>query len=319
VRNLAFLGGALWILDGILGVGLALFVFLFLLFPSDPGFLKGFNPEDPGGPRIPDRPPPPPGDEVLKRLRNPLEKAAGGGPTSAAPPPFRASLLGVLPSENPRGGAAFLRLSSRNVECFAFPEEAILFDGKPVEELAGWKLVEVYKDRAVFANGTLRQVLELEKDGRRAGGPGGGRPAAAAGGGAPPAGTVSLAGQPYQPEGFKSRVLASTDNQQVWAMDPQEIEWAFQNQERILDQDFQVTPVPGGGLRIENVQPGSLGAARGLLPGDVVKSVNGIPLHSLADVRNLIQNPAMRRQPSLRLVVERAGKAMVLTYQPLRP
>lgn len=317
MRNLAFLSGALWILDGILGVGVALFTVLFLLFPSDPGFLKGFDPADVGGPRPPERPAPPSGDEILKRLRNPLEKATGGGTAAAAGiPPFRAALVGVLPSENPRAGAAFLRLATRNLECFAFPEEKILYDGKPVEELAGWKLVEVYKDSAVFTNGTQRQVLELEKEGRRAAGPGGGRLAPADGN--PSAPPVPMAGRPYLADEFKSRVLASSQNQQVWAMDPQEIEWAFQNQERILEQDFQVTPVPGGGLRIENVQAGSIGAARGLMPGDVVKSVNGVPLNNLADVRNLAQNPAMRKQPSLRLVVERAGKAMVLIYQPLR-
>lgn len=317
MRNLGFLGGILWILDGILGVVLVLFVFLYLIFPSDPGYLRGFDPEEPRGSRPPERPAPPTGDEVLKRLRNPLEKPAAGGPAPSGAPAFRASLLGVLPSENPRGGAAFLRLPSRNLELFAFPDEKILYEGKPVEELAGWTLAEVYKDRAVFTNGAQRQVVELEKDSRRAG-PGGRPPLV---GGGPPAGApaASLAGQPYQPDGFKSRVLASSESQQVWAMDPQEIEWAFQNQERILDQDFQVTPVPGGGLRIESVQPGSIGASRGLMPGDVVKSVNGIPLNSLADVRNLTQNPTLRRQPSLRLVVERAGRPMVLTYQPLRP
>jgi S1-C subfamily serine protease len=100
-------------------------------------------------------------------------------------------------------------------------------------------------------------------------------------------------------------------------MDPEEIDWAIQNSDRIMDQEFQVTPYAGGGLKIESVAPGSLGAMRGLIPGDVIKDINGQPLTSLADIRTLMNSPALRQSSGLRLTLERAGKPVILEYRPL--
>ncbi len=310
MRNVKIIGGLLWVLNGLLGAGIVVFAFQFLIFPQDAGLLRGFDPSLSGGPRQPERPVLQASDEILKRLRNPIEPTSG--PAAArAPSTFRAALKGVMTGESPGRGVAFLKTAGRGVELVAYPDEPILYDGKPFDELSGWKLIEVYKDSAVFTNGTQREVVPLDA------GPSG--PAAP---GRPPvpgaAGRSDQAGQPYNPQSFKSQVLAANDRQQVWGIDPQEIDWAFQNQQQIIDQDFQVTPIPGGGLKVENVQAGSIGATRGLMAGDVVKDVNGIPLNSLADIRNLMNNPSLRRHSSMRLTVERAGKPMIIVYQPLR-
>ena len=127
----------------------------------------------------------------------------------------------------------------------------------------------------------------------------------------------SRAGQAYQSDQFKSRLLASADSRQVWGLDPAEIDWASQNADKIMDGDFQVSPNAGGGVRIEGVTPGSIGAARGMMAGDVVRDVNGQPLNSIADVRTLMNNPAFKNQNGLRVTVERAGKPVVMEYRPL--
>jgi S1-C subfamily serine protease len=100
-------------------------------------------------------------------------------------------------------------------------------------------------------------------------------------------------------------------------MDQEELDWAAQNADQIMDRDFQVSPYAGGGIRLENVTAGSIGAARGLSAGDVLREVNGQPLNSIADVRTLMNNPAMRQQAGLRLTIERAGKPLVIEYRPL--
>ena len=315
MRNVKLLNGLLWALNGLLGAGIVVFAFQYLIFPQDSGLLRGFDPGQAGTTRPPDRPVPQASDDVLKRLRNPLEKASVAGIVSTVASNFRAALIGVMTGDDPKRGVAFLRLTTRNTEFVAFTEEPICYDGKPVEELVGWKLVEVHKDNAVFTNGKERQVVALETGSTKPG-PGGRLPGPA--GPAGPGARVQRAGQPYQPEGFRSQLLSSDERQQVWGVDPQELDWLVQNQERVLDQDFQISPMPGGGLKVESVQAGSIGATRGVTTGDVVKSVNGIPLNSLADIKNLAQNPSMRNQSTLRLTVERAGRVMVLVYQPLR-
>jgi S1-C subfamily serine protease len=70
-------------------------------------------------------------------------------------------------------------------------------------------------------------------------------------------------------------------------------------------------------VRVESVAAGSVGAARGLMAGDIVRDVNGLPLNSLAELKNMMNNPAMKQSSGLRITVERAGKPLVLEYRPL--
>ena len=136
-------------------------------------------------------------------------------------------------------------------------------------------------------------------------------------GSAGPAAAKTRIGQAYTSESYKSRLLASADTRQVWGLDQDEIEWAGQNSEQILDRDFQVAPYAGGGLRIEGVTAGSIGAARGLVAGDVIREVNGQALNNITDVKTLMSNPTMKNQTGMRLTIERAGKPVVIEYRPL--
>lgn len=310
MSDVKLLNGLLWIVNGLLGAGIAAFAWFFLLTPAR-GNLEGvvFQEE---APRTDVVRPAGPGDSVLRTLPNPLEpRAKGSGPSA---PTFRAVLKGTLPTEkDPRQAVAFIKSPARNVDLVAYVGEPILHDGEPFEEYRGWTLVEVTKDTATFTNGTLRETLKLDPNAPSSSPSAPGAPRTAG----PSGPRANRAGQPYNPEGFRSRLLASAENRQVWGLDPEEIDWALQNSDRIMDQEFKVTPYPGGGLKIESVTPGSLGAVRGLVPGDVVKDVNGQPLSSLADIRTLMNSPALRQSSGLRLTIERAGKPVLLEYRPL--
>lgn len=310
-HNIKLLNRLLWGVNVLLGAGIVVFSFFYLLRDTDAkASMKDFKQEDdtPSGPaKVTDT-----GDGALKLIRNPIEPRQAG-PETKPETLFKATLKGTLPSEkDPKRGAAFIKSTGRNIELVALVDEEIFHEGKVYDEFRGWMLQSVSKDRAVFVTKTgQRQELVIDQAITPA--PGGGLQ----GGAAQPGRPTAKIGQAYTSETYKSRLLASADSRQVWGMDQDEIEWASQNFEQIMDRDFQVAPYAGGGLRIESVNAGSIGAARGLVGGDVLREVNGQPLNNIADVRTLMNNPAMKSQTGLRLTVERAGKPMVIEYRPL--
>ncbi len=297
----------LWAVNLLLGAGILVFSFQYLLRASDSKI--DLKPDDEV--RVQTKPVEQ-GNGALATLSNPVEPPHRGGPMNIDAP-FKAVLKGTLPSEKePKRGVAFIKSPARNVELVAYVDEEILQEGKPYEEYRGWALASVGKDRAVFANKKGEKV-ELTIDLSFAAAPG----APSAGPSMPGAARGSQIGKAYTSDQYKSRLLASADSRQVWGLDQDEIEWANQNSEQIVDRDFQVAPYAGGGLRIEGVTSGSIGAARGLLAGDVIRDVNGQPLNSIGDIRTLMSNPSMKAQNGLRLTLERAGKPMVIEYRPL--
>jgi hypothetical protein len=242
------------------------------------------------------------GDGALATLTNPLRKDDGEQPANGDPP-FQATLKGTLPNDQePDHGVAFIMSSTRNIELVAYVGEEIRQGGKIYEEFRGWTLASVSWDRAAFVNVAGIRVdltIDLSIDGSD-----GGR-------------TIDpRIGGDYRSDAYRSRLVATADTRQEWFLDRSEIQWAGQNAQRIFDRDFRVAPDGGGGLRLESVAPGSIGAARGLLPGDVIREVNGRPLNSLADVRELIRNPAPIPKTGLRLTIERAGKPLTIQYLP---
>ncbi len=299
----------LWGVNVLLGAAIAVFAWQYLLFSHASKNLADFKPVDPRESTVSSSEPEK-DYGILKSLRNPLQKESPARVEAQAA--FKAALKGTLPSsEDPKRAVAFIRSAQRNVDLVAYVGEPINHDGKPFEDLRGWVLEEVSKDRVVFAKGPQRQVLSIEVLGNGASSP---ERAGPQGNGAQ---KVNRAGQPFTAESWKSRLLASADSRQVWGVDPDEVDWVVQNGDRIMDQDFQVSPYAGGGIKVESVQPGSIGAARGLQAGDIVKEVNGQPLASLQDIRALSQSPSFRQETGLRIAVERAGRQMVLEYRSL--
>ena len=313
MNDAKLLNRLLWAVNLLLGAGILVFSFQYLLRASDNSIVKELpRPDDStAGPiKAPEA-----SDNAMRSLPNPVEKKAVAGPV-AQDNPLKAVLKGTLPSEKePKRGVAFIKSVARNAELVCYIDEEILQEGKPYDDFRGWVLQSVGKDRATFVN-KKGEKAELTIDQTIAAAPGGtsgpGFPNPSGGGA-----KTSRIGQAYTSESYKSRLLASADTRQVWGLDQDEIEWAGQNMESIIDRDFQVAPYAGGGLRLEGVTAGSIGAARGLVAGDVLREVNGQPLNNIADVRTLMNNPSMKTQTGMRLTIERAGKPIVIEYRPL--
>ena len=307
MRDVKLLNLLLWGLNGLLGAGILAFAWFFLLFPKDAHSLKKYRwDDDPfpvsGVPAAGD-------DGIMKSLPNPLEKR--GDVVPKGPDAFKAILKGTFPSEkDPKRGVAFIKSMTRNVELVAYVGEEMREGDKPYEEFRGWKLVDVGKSHATFSDGSKQVTLTLDLTAAVS-------PGAASGASGPAGARASRIGSAYQSTNFKSQLLSQTENRHVWGLDPDEIEWAMQNQDTIMDQAFQVAPSAAGGIRIDTVQAGSIGAARGLIAGDIIKEVNGQPLNSVADVKTLMTSPAMRAQTGMRITIERAGKPVVVEYRPL--
>lgn len=315
MNDVRTLNRGLWGINLVLMAGVAVFAWKFLLFAPAGGSLADFHPEEGGARTAPTRLQDS-GDGALKSLPNPIEKKAVEA-GAKAPSLFKALLKGTLPSEKePARGVAFIRATSKNLDLVAYVGEEILQEGRTFDEFRGWLLQDVFRDRAVFATKDGRReelVIDQAVTPPPAGtGPGPGGPLRAPLGAKP-----NRLGQAYTSENFKSRLLSSSDGRQVWGIDPDELDWAMQNSEQVLDQDFRVSPYAGGGLRIENVNSGSIGAARGLAAGDVIREVNGQPLSNVADVRTMLNNPAMKSQQGMKITVERAGRPVTLEFRPL--
>jgi general secretion pathway protein C len=74
----------------------------------------------------------------------------------------------------------------------------------------------------------------------------------------------------------------------------------------------RLAPAPGGGMAMEEVPPGSLAERLGLIQGDVVKSVNGQAVNTMADLSRLYGQFATASQISLE--GNRGGRPISLSY-----
>src|SRR6185436_6693010 len=174
MNDVKVLNRCLWGFNLLLGAGIILFSFFYLLRPPK---LEAFRADEDTA-QVPVRPPDV-GDGALRTVTNPIEKKDIQAPVTGSA--FKATLKGTLPSEkDPTRGLAFIKSPARNVDMVAYVGEEILFDGKVFEEFRGWTLATVGKDRATFATKTGQRV-ELTIDQAMAPVPGGaGAPTAGA-------------------------------------------------------------------------------------------------------------------------------------------
>ena len=96
-------------------------------------------------------------------------------------------------------------------------------------------------------------------------------------------------------------------------MDPEEIKWAMANFESEMASNVTVSPTANG-LRITGINSG-IGLSRGLKANDVLRSVNGHAMKSLTDIKKMQNDPRNERRRSMTIVVQRAGRNMVLEYR----
>lgn len=161
----------------------------------------------------------------------------------------------------------------------------------------GWRVKALVKaeNKVVFTNGKEEQFLVAG--------------AATAPDGVDP----NLVGKAYNAGDYQTKETLSHPTRKSYLMDPRELEWAIANQESVLTSGATFSTVDGG-LRMTYVNPTSILAARGFEKDDVVQRVNGLPIASLEDVRNLKTNPQFQNARVVSVVVNRAGQQVYLTY-----
>ncbi|OHB77241.1 MAG: hypothetical protein A2Z34_05020 [Planctomycetes bacterium RBG_16_59_8] len=327
MRTARLINNLLWFVNLALCCAVAVFAFNFLIFPEPRDLLRDLPQEPKRAARVKA---PPSINKALYRelwsLPNPLEK----------PPPVEEkiqvvalrspleSLLeirGTMPNQDfPERACAFLRYIPGNTEIFAAYGKPILDpDGKEIPDLQRVTLVEVYAARVVFKVGDQRVELKAKKEesGTLVGtaSPDGGRPTK----------RVSIPENapenelkpptPYDPANYQTKIVEETMTKKSWEVDGQERDWIIQNQERVLSEEITLLPYAGGGVKIDAINGQSVVAARGFMPGDVVKSVNGKPVNSVEDGRRLSKDPTIRNAPMLSIVVDRAGQLVTVEYK----
>lgn len=107
-----------------------------------------------------------------------------------------------------------------------------------------------------------------------------------------------------------------------WKIDPREREFVrAKAREMMKDVRWSLYGVEGGrarGVRIEGFTPGSFAEeyakSRGIQPGDIVMTVNGRTLDSVATVNELFGDEEAWAAGKAQVEVERAGKVQLLSY-----
>ena len=229
---------------------------------------------------------PPSAAEIVARhlFGEPAAEVAAAAPVIVASP-LNAKLKGVFAGLPP------------------FPAFAILnFDGKDQPVRVGTEIVPGAILESVFArhvlvrrNGAVEK-LEFENS------PGSGAPMAQM--------TPQMAARPPSaPSQFRLNVQSV--NQNTSALSRAELQSALQDP-RQLTNVGRVQDNPGGGVSVQEAAPGSLLQKLGLLDGDVVRSLNGVPVNSQADLMRLYQHLGQVGQVKVEGL--RAGTPLQLNY-----
>lgn len=246
----------------------------------------------------------------LRAVRNPIfkEEIASANPGGGTPIDQVISVTGVwlyMPCAHLKVKQSVV---GQGVECTAFVDEPIrYFDPathteKPIPELAGWTLKEVYSDKVLFVNGSQRKFISLERS-----------ELAGLSRTLPGEITQLQPGQGYNARMFKSRLERVTPDSQEWGIDAAEVEWVRQNAEALSNQ-IDVSIYPGGGIKIDRLQDGSPFRERGLLVDDVIKSINGLPITSAEDAKAALESIRQAGGSEVTVVINRLGKLLTLKY-----
>lgn len=221
--------------------------------------------------------------------------AANGAPLTpqaAPPPPFDYQLSATCIVT---GGQSFALFSKG---------EETLFARKGREISPGAVLTEIKKDRVVVTVGTERRELLLFAD--------------------KPASKSASQARPYvppQPQQYTPPASGTNENirqieTNTWAVDRREIEQAMGNLNQLITQ-LRVIPlnVDGKtqGFTVANIVPGSLFTKLGLMDGDVIKEVNGVPLTGIEVGYQALMN--LSNQTSVQVTVMRRNQPVTLSYE----
>jgi len=276
---------------------------------------------------------------VISQLPNPIEIKESQKGTSITNLPVLAKFIeiqGTMPNaKDPKMATVFIKLKNNGKTVMVSYGEPILDEnGKEIPELQGVKLVEVYFDVVVFDNNGKREELKISDtesavatadmvpDNQPPFGrplyrrhPGDRRFPENQGTPTKKQGDIVIPVSP-NPETlpYNSKLVEDMPNKQVWDIDYQEMLWANANQDKIMGQ-ATLSVYSGGGIKINAIQPNSILQQRGFMPGDVVKSINGTPLNSIADIQNVISILKTQGIQEVTVTVNRAGRDVAITYR----
>ena len=200
---------------------------------------------------------------------------ADAGGTSAS-----LKLKGVIaPTPGVEASAIFSKGAGRDI--------AVYIDG---EVEPGLKLVEVHPDHVIVARAGARSRIDLEAP----------RSTAVAGRGA----------MPGKAAGFKLNVARTGTNN--YSLSRKELDDALRDPGQ-LNHLGQIGVPPKGGVRMEQVPPGSLAQKLGLQPGDVIKKVNGQTVASAGDLARLYTQ--FNTLSLIQAEIQRGQSTLQLSYQ----
>lgn len=287
--------GLLWVTNVALGAGIVVFAFQFLLFPAgERNPIADVEAAEEDSKKV--QPAKPQDVSPIRNFANPVEPRIKEGPTGSGE--LRGvELTGTHLDPDPIGIFAFVNVPSRNVNVVAWFDETVAQDGNPVGELQGWKLKRVTGHTATFSNGQKEATLT------KTGG------FAAAGGGAGPLGGATPG------ERGKIQKLAVTNDRETYGVDRATMQWAIDNQEKIL-QEVGLSDYSSGGIQVTSLTQGSIAAEAGIQQNDVIKSINGQPIANSISLAELRNNPQMKQQSSLVISIERGGAVKTIVIQP---
>ena len=220
----------------------------------------------------------------------------GNGWAQTVRPPF--VLEGVIVAARPEGSLTLIRLDgARRGRTLAVGELA-----------AGFRLLEVFRDAALFESEGRVVRLELASESPKPGS-------------APRAPDPAPSGV-EKPAPFVADPVADS-------IQRDELEWQRRRFNRadvnrrlvkelpVILSDTGLTPrVRDGemeGLRVTRIPDGTLLSESGLLPGDTLVSLNGAPVRGLNSLMGLLSG--LQSADEVRLVVERGGEPVRLLYE----
>ncbi len=298
MAQVKLVNGLLWAVNVLVGVGIVLFAFQFLLFAKRSDDL-GITIDDDATPTVgksaPKR------YDLLAMLPNPLTKESK--PTGTDPTTYAAGFPPGLKMIGSMGTTAFFERDP-TVQAQADVNGPLFLHERDKEyEVAGWILVHFDSESATFRDQSGQtQVVRV------------GQPSTMMGDGpSTRGGRKNWAGQPYDPENFRrTRRVSEGGDREMWEVDGDESEWLNQNFEAALGQ-CQYRPSAAGGLEITYIEEGSVGTLRGLKQGDVIRSINGTPIKSIEDLRKIQGKSG--RATTMNLVLDRAGAPYTIVYR----
>jgi general secretion pathway protein C len=202
-----------------------------------------------------------------------------------AAPPGEASKSGsslklkgvIAPTPGSEGSAIFSTGAARDT--------AVYLDG---EIQPGLKLVEVHPDHVVVSRAGVLGRIDLE---------------------APRASASAARATPGKSTQFKLNVARIGANN--FSLSRKELDDALRDPNQ-LNYLGAIGSGPRGGVRMELAPPGSLAQKLGLQPGDVIKSVNGQPVHSAGDLARLYTQFATIS--SIHAEIQRGQSRLQLSY-----